>query len=198
MLAPAGSRAAIDDPDLEIAKLHFERGSHFYDAKNYRSALDEFIAAARVKAAPALDYNIARCYDRLEDYDQAIAHYQRYIAGGTAPDAAEVRTRIVALKRRQGEVKAAADRAAADRAAAEAAETARLTPDVHETSAVALIPPPIGLQEAPRRRHTGAIVGAVVAGVLVIGGAVALGVLFGQPNAPSPTKSDFGPWTSTR
>jgi tetratricopeptide (TPR) repeat protein len=85
MLVVSAPALALDDPDTEVARRHFEKGRGFYDAKDYRHALDEFQAARRAKAAPGLDYNIARCYDRLEDYRSAVRHYQLYL--DAKPDA---------------------------------------------------------------------------------------------------------------
>src|SRR5678815_4595221 len=102
----AGSPAlALDDPDTEVARRHFEKGRTFYDAKEYRQALDEFLAARRAKAAPGLDYNIARCYDRLEDYGSAVKHYQLYLdAKPNAPDLGEIRDRIAELQKRVNDI----------------------------------------------------------------------------------------------
>src|SRR5207237_9240756 len=91
LLALAAPALALDDPDTEVARRHFEKGRNFYDASDYRHALDEFQAARRAKPAPGLDYNIARCYDRLEEYDHAVEHYQLFLtARPDAPDAAEI------------------------------------------------------------------------------------------------------------
>jgi tetratricopeptide (TPR) repeat protein len=185
LLATGVARAGINDPDIEIAKRHFARGSAFYDAKSYREALDEFIAAARVKPGPALEYNIARCYDRLEEWANAIKHYELYLAETpNAADTDEVHVRMVALKKRLDEIHSAV--------VAPPPETTVL-PLVMDDHVQAVRP----VDEHPRRR-TAAIVAGVVVGALLVGGAVALGVLLGEPHAPAPTKSDLGPWTTTR
>jgi len=89
------------DPDEEIARRRFARGSEHYAAGAYQQALDEFEAVRRYKPAPALDYNIARCLDRLERPREAIDAYTRYVtARPDAQDAAEVRARIETLRRR--------------------------------------------------------------------------------------------------
>src|SRR6185436_7425098 len=67
----------MEDPDTEIAKRHFATGNAYYTAKRYDEALHEFIAAKKVKSAPALEYNIGRCYDRLEQPKDAISAYER-------------------------------------------------------------------------------------------------------------------------
>jgi tetratricopeptide (TPR) repeat protein len=90
------------DPDTEIAKRHFDAGRAKYEASDYLGALEEFEAARKVRQFAAFDYNIARCLDRLERPAEAVAAYERYLAGVPAdePDAAEVRERVRVLKER--------------------------------------------------------------------------------------------------
>jgi len=185
---------ALDDPDTEVARRHFEKGRGYYDAHDYRHALDEFQSAKRAKPAPGLDYNVARCYDRLEEYDHAIEHYQLFLtARPDAPDAGEIKERIAVLKQRI--------------AVAPEPKQKSLEPS----------PPPL-LPEAPlllstptldnvlqpsnqeleraRRRRNGAIAGGILGGAVVIG-AVLLGVLLSHPQSGSLTRSDLGPFTVT-
>jgi tetratricopeptide (TPR) repeat protein len=97
----SGSARAIEDPDTEIARRHFEAGRDHYEAGDYQSALKEFEAARAARPLAAFDFNIGRCYDRLERPADAVAAYERYLAAAPdAPDAAEVRERIGVLKRR--------------------------------------------------------------------------------------------------
>jgi tetratricopeptide (TPR) repeat protein len=101
LLALAGGARAEDDPDTEIARRHFQAGARAYEAHDYRAALAEFALARRVNAAPALDYNIGRCHDRLEEAGPAVEAYRRYLAAQPdAADAAEVRARVAVLERR--------------------------------------------------------------------------------------------------
>jgi tetratricopeptide (TPR) repeat protein len=108
LLALGGVAQAQEDPDTEIARRHFRKGSEFYSANDYAAALKEFEAARRAFASPAIDYNIARCHDRLENYPLAIEYYERYLATAKdAPDAGEIARRIQALKQRVAEEKPA-------------------------------------------------------------------------------------------
>jgi len=89
------------DPDEEAARRHFARGLTHYDAGEYQAALAEFDAVKKFRDSPALDYNIARCYDRLERYQEAVAAYERYVTQKPdAADAAETRERIATLRKR--------------------------------------------------------------------------------------------------
>ena len=95
------SVAFAQEPDEDIARRHFERGRLQYAAGNYPAALQEFLAARKVHPVGALDYNIARCYDRLEKPSEAITNYQQYLLSeDNPPDAPEVRQRVEILKQR--------------------------------------------------------------------------------------------------
>src|SRR4051812_13744920 len=64
--------AVIDDPDTANAKRHFKAGADFYTSGKYEAALEELKLAKRAKDLPLFVYNIARCYDRLERYQEAL------------------------------------------------------------------------------------------------------------------------------
>lgn len=99
-VATAQAQPALD-PDDEIARKHFARGLAQYDAGAYESALVEFRAAYTAKPAPEFQFNIARCLDRLEQWQAAADAYASYLAGKpSASDAAEVRQRIEVLRAR--------------------------------------------------------------------------------------------------
>jgi hypothetical protein len=198
LLAVVTPALALDDPDTEVARRHFEKGRTFYDSGDYRHALDEFLAARRAKAAPGLDYNIARCYDRLEEYPSAVKHYQLYLEGkSNPPDLAEIKERIATLQQRVAEINAAKQQGVEPPPKPKETEP---PPKPKEIEAPLLLPS--GLESKPvdesaRRRRNGAIAGGVVAGVVVIAGAIVLGVLLSRPQAGTYTKSDLGPFTVT-
>src|SRR5205085_2221287 len=59
------ARPEIDDPDTEVAKRQFKKGSALYMEGKYEEALVAFESAKLAKPLPAFDYNIALCFDRL-------------------------------------------------------------------------------------------------------------------------------------
>jgi tetratricopeptide (TPR) repeat protein len=96
-----GASAAYVDPDVEVAQRHFARGQDHYAAARYEEAIVEFKRAREAKPLPDFDYNIARCYDRLGKWKDALAFYERYLQGADAsPAADEVRARVVELRAR--------------------------------------------------------------------------------------------------
>jgi tetratricopeptide (TPR) repeat protein len=89
------------DPDTEVARRHFERGSQLYEQQKYDEAINEFDQARQLKPLPAFDYNIARCHDRMGRWSEALAAYRRYIeAAPNEPDSDSVRERIKVLEPR--------------------------------------------------------------------------------------------------
>jgi tetratricopeptide (TPR) repeat protein len=193
--------AAFEDPDTEVARKHFEKGRLAYDAGDYQLALGEFKAAKRAKQAAALDFNIARCYDRLEQYPAAIDAYASYISAQPgAPDVAEVRERIAMLKKRLDSPSTAITPKHDEPPKTDEHNHSLLPPTFDDGT-----PPPIVIVQPPiddaraRRRRNGAIIGGVVGGVVVIAGVVTLAVLLSRSGPPPLTPSDFGgPWTVTK
>jgi tetratricopeptide (TPR) repeat protein len=76
-----GSQPALDDKETPQAALdHYELGRRYYLAGRYREALTELKDALDLdRDAPDLLYNVARVYENLNELDQAIAYYQRYL-----------------------------------------------------------------------------------------------------------------------
>jgi len=99
LLAPA-ARAA-EEPDDEIAHRHFDAGSRAYEARDYTAAVREFEAARTLRPVPELDYDIARCLDRMERPREAIAAYERFLERAPPSDDVEsARQRVAVLRAR--------------------------------------------------------------------------------------------------
>jgi tetratricopeptide (TPR) repeat protein len=95
--------ARAEDPPgtnlVESARTHYAAGVAAYSAGRFREAVNEFIAADRLAARPALSYNIARAYDRLGDVANALQYYREYLrreAG--AANAGETKDRVRELE----------------------------------------------------------------------------------------------------
>jgi len=95
---PAGTGAE----DLAAA------GVKAFKARDYRVALDRFLAAYRLQRMPEVVWNVGRCHEELDDPESALPYFEEFRA--TAPDAetraladariAEVRARIEARRPR--------------------------------------------------------------------------------------------------
>ena len=95
-IAPAH---ALSDDD-ERAKAHFLAGQSYYDQASYTDALREFNEAYRISKRPALLYNIARCFEGLEQYQDAVRMLERYLdEDPQTSDREAVETRIHSLER---------------------------------------------------------------------------------------------------
>jgi hypothetical protein len=108
-LGVARARAnTLSEPDVEIGRRHYEKGAKRYAQADYAGALEAFQLARRVYSAPELDFNIARCHDRLEHPREAIASYQRYLdARPATPETPEIQERIRVLRERLGDAQPA-------------------------------------------------------------------------------------------
>ena len=59
--------------DIEVGDFYFRR-------KNYRAALDRYQEALVWKPGDAVaNFRMAQCFEKLDNPDQAIAHYQEYL-----------------------------------------------------------------------------------------------------------------------
>jgi hypothetical protein len=105
------ARAGDVDPDTERAQALYREGAAAYEAHDYVHALERMEAARALHPAPQLDYNIARCHDRLGHDAPALSEYERYVAQAPAgQEAEEVRQRISVLRARLHPVAAPRDR----------------------------------------------------------------------------------------
>jgi tetratricopeptide (TPR) repeat protein len=111
MHRPTAEQTAGEAPP-EAAVDHYMRGRKYYLEGRYRDALTELKAALEYDPNSAdLIFNVARVYENLGEFDEAIAHYQSYIEH-LAPDAAEERDRTdKTIRRLQGAKQELAQRA---------------------------------------------------------------------------------------
>ena len=90
---PPGSRPAAGAVDQ--AKNAYEHGVAAYKVGRYRDAIDLFSSADRLAPRPALAFNIARAYDKLNEPGPALAFYREYLRrGAEAGSRASVERRV--------------------------------------------------------------------------------------------------------
>ncbi len=84
---------------LEVeANKRFRRGTLAYRKGDYEAALRHYNAAADLVYRPSLSYNIALCYEKLNNPEQAVIHLRRYLASKPPPAwAARARKRAARL-----------------------------------------------------------------------------------------------------
>ena len=78
-LAVAPRPAHAEDPAMRAAKRHFERGEKLFALGKFDEALDEYQKAYDAKPIADFLFNIGQCYRNLEEYDQAIFSFKKYL-----------------------------------------------------------------------------------------------------------------------
>jgi tetratricopeptide (TPR) repeat protein len=81
-MLPAGSRAAEEEPTAEEVKRAeelFVEGRDAYEDGRYAQALVAFLDSFDIYPADELLYNIAFCYEKLDQDNKAVEYYERYL-----------------------------------------------------------------------------------------------------------------------
>lgn len=110
--APSEEEAAPDeDPNYTRAVEAYRRGTELYNAAKFEEALASFQEAATLYASPDFQFNIAKCYERLGKYEEAIRSYETYLrTAEDSGDTAVIEASIADLQRRIEERDAAAEK----------------------------------------------------------------------------------------
>jgi len=92
---------ALAADDVAEARAHFDLGSKLYRGGKYREAIAEFDAAYRLKPHGAIQFNVAQCREKLEQWPEALKSYQDYLREvPEARDRAAVRATMGRIERR--------------------------------------------------------------------------------------------------
>lgn len=87
--------SSAESPSLARAQARFEQGLADYRAGRFRSAIQHFLAADRLVPSPALAFNVARSYEKLNEPARELQHYRAYLRRGPDPsNEAQVRARV--------------------------------------------------------------------------------------------------------
>ncbi len=87
------------------ARTHYMAGQKAYASSDYKVAIKEFSAAQEFAPADLNNYNLALCYDKLGDADNAINHYKQYL--DKVPDAPKRSEIEASMARLDGALKSA-------------------------------------------------------------------------------------------
>ncbi len=104
--APAGSAASQADNGLSAtdkakAKDLFGVGQKLYKAELYPEAIEKFQAAYAIRPHPVIFFNIAKCYEQLQETGKAMRAYRDYLRlSPEATDKDAVNDSIANLERR--------------------------------------------------------------------------------------------------
>jgi tetratricopeptide (TPR) repeat protein len=170
LLCAAAAPAAALTEDEERAKAHFLAGQSYYDQASYADALKEFGEAYRISRRPALLYNIARCYEGMDQLDKAVDNLNGYLqATPNADDREAVESRI---KNLQELIQASARehekemRLRPPRQEEQKPAMAPTAPEVKPTPSPVVAQPAAQPPPPPRHRRWTWIVGGIGIGVL--------------------------------
>jgi tetratricopeptide (TPR) repeat protein len=94
-LVLAAPAHADGKPDMAAAKAHYQAAKAAMTAKDYDTAVKEYIGAYEITKDPSLFKQIAIAYEDGGKNDEAVVYYRRYLAEYTkATDQADVKAKI--------------------------------------------------------------------------------------------------------
>lgn len=98
-LAQAGDPSARPmeaDTRSATAESRHRAGVVAYAKGHYRDAIDLFLEADRLRGSAAISFNVARCYEQLDDASGALAWYRDYLRRADHPSDAKQVARLIA------------------------------------------------------------------------------------------------------
>ena len=153
----------------ELARSHFVAGEAEYARGRWREALHEFELGYALSPRPEFLINFAQVRRKLGEYDAAERECRRYLATAPPPELAAQAERLL------GQIED-------ERAHAPPPPVTPTPPPPVVAPAPAPNPPLlVATTTPPPKRRRAWIAPVVVAGVLVVGGAITIGLVFGLP-----------------
>jgi tetratricopeptide (TPR) repeat protein len=179
VLLPMPARA---DDDVASARDHYQRGKRAYDIGHFEEAAREYERAYQLKDDPALLYNLGQAHRLANHHSQALIAYKAYLRNvPNTPYRSEVESRIAELQ------------ALVDAQAQQQQQKPLTLKDGTSATAPTATATEIHTSKPDRPLYKrGWLWGAVVGGVVVVAGAITLGVVLGSPKDPSPTLGTAG------
>ena len=100
MAPPVVSTALAEENVAQQVEALSMDGAVAFRAGNFEAAIEYFTAAYDLQPVPNLLYNIGRCYEQLEDWDQAISYFERFIRSPDVDREAreQARSRVESLR----------------------------------------------------------------------------------------------------
>ncbi len=125
-----GQEGAVKDAALEDARAHVGKAKVHYDLGEYEQAAEEYTLVYRIKALPALLFNIAQAYRQAGKYEKAKQFYKSFLR--ESPDQKSKPSIEKAIK--EIDELLAKDKRAREVPPTGTAEAAQLAPPVQESS----------------------------------------------------------------
>ncbi len=106
-LCAANSSVHAQDESLNRARDAFDQGQTFFQAGKFTEAAEQFMQAYAARPFAQFLFNVGACYEKGNDYGQALEYYEKYLAAKPEKeDADKTKLRIEALKKAIDEQKA--------------------------------------------------------------------------------------------
>jgi len=80
LVLAAWSAPAAADESLNSAREAFDQGQTLFEQQKFDEAAAAFLKAYEARSFAAFLYNAALAFEKGRDYEQAVAHYKRYLA----------------------------------------------------------------------------------------------------------------------
>ncbi len=177
LVAIAFATPAFADQTSDEARKHFEAGTAAFNLGEFKTAVDEYKAAYKLRSDPVFLYNIAQAYRMGNDLEQALFFYRSYLHNApNAPNLDEVSERIRVLEEQHKKV-AQPPNTPRPPEQQQTEQTATPPPEQTTTTREQQQPPPPATSTAraegsPKLRLAGVITGSVGVAALVAGIAV--------------------------
>jgi hypothetical protein len=98
LASSAGAQPQANEEKLRTARARFSLGQDQFNAHHYQEAVKEFLEAYKLSRKVDLLYNIALCYENLQDPGRMTAYLNRYLASRPdAPERTEVESKLYRL-----------------------------------------------------------------------------------------------------
>ena len=72
-------RGLTDEELDKRAADHYDRGQVLYESGDYEGAIQQFVVGYCNRPHPSWYYNIGQTFERLLDFEKAVAYFERYI-----------------------------------------------------------------------------------------------------------------------
>lgn len=174
-LSPAELHAEPPSDAVAKAKEHYKNGVQLFDLGRYLDAVTEYELAFRLSDLPGFLFNIGQGYRLANRPREALAAYQGYLRRvPQGPQREEAEKHIAAV---QQAIAAEEERAVAAQEEAALKLSAQRTPTNAATTDFVALPKAVPVRPLYKRAW---FWGVLASGVVVVGAAVAIGIVFGS------------------
>src|SRR5690242_10803332 len=98
LATPVAAQPQVSEERMRAARAHFGLAQDQFKARRYQEAVKEFIESYKLSKRVDLLYNIALCYENLDDPGRMTAYLNRYLTSRPdAPERQEIESKLYRL-----------------------------------------------------------------------------------------------------